>query len=116
MQVHLRNGHAPGHVRDAFNEAVEAFYPWDGSPQPTVDFEVDYEPKPITLSQACNLVWQCTGVMPGWMFLRGTAQERHVCSWRTSDGESAGKSPARAHSRGEGRAWCCLPFFPPEVD
>jgi hypothetical protein len=36
-------------------------------PEPTVDFEVNYEPRPITVSEACRLVWKCTDIMPGWM-------------------------------------------------
>jgi hypothetical protein len=33
-----------------------------------VDFEINYEPTSITLSEACGLVWQCTDTMPGWVF------------------------------------------------
>jgi hypothetical protein len=59
-------GHAPGHVRDTFLEAVEAFIGWNGvGPEPTVQFEVNYEPRQVTLSEACGLVWNCTDVLPG---------------------------------------------------
>ena len=68
MKVRLRNGHAPGHVRDCFAEAVEAFYECKGiGPEPKVDFEINYEPTSITLSEACGLLWNCTDIMPGWM-------------------------------------------------
>ncbi|WP_316216745.1 hypothetical protein [Bradyrhizobium sp. SZCCHNR3003] len=68
------SGHAPGHVRDTFGEAVEAFYHWNGTdPEPTVEFEVHYEPRQVSLSEACNLVWNVSDIMPGWMvdLLRG---------------------------------------------
>jgi hypothetical protein len=62
------SGHAPGHVRDTFGEAVEAFYHWNGTdPEPTVEFEVHHEPRQITLSEACTLVWNVSDIMPGWM-------------------------------------------------
>ena len=65
----LRSGHAPGHVRDTFIAAVEAFLTWkDGEPEPTVEFEVRYEPRQIPISRACGLVWGCTDVMPGLEF------------------------------------------------
>jgi hypothetical protein len=61
----LRHGHAPGHFRDAFCDAVEAFNQWDGTgAEPMVDFEVNYQPKRITISEACGLVWNCTDIMP----------------------------------------------------
>lgn len=60
-----RGGHCPGHVRDTFLEAVEAFRDWaDGEPEPTVEFEVNYEPRAITLSKACGLVWNCSDILP----------------------------------------------------
>jgi hypothetical protein len=61
-------GHAPGNVCDTFAAAVEAFQRWDGSGrEPTVEFEVNNEPRRITISQACGLVWDCTDVVPGWI-------------------------------------------------
>lgn len=67
--VKLRNGHAPGHVRNAFLAAVEAFVSWEvGEPEPTVEFEVNYEPRPIAISRACGLVWNCTDIIPGLEF------------------------------------------------
>jgi hypothetical protein len=69
-----KGGHAPGHVRDAFLSAVEAFTGWDGTgPEPLVDFEVNYEPRPIPMSKACGLVWNCSDILPGdaWDALLG---------------------------------------------
>jgi hypothetical protein len=61
----LRRGHAPGHVRECFCNAIDAFADWnDGEPEPTVEFEVNYIPRPITISKACGLVWNCTDTLP----------------------------------------------------
>jgi len=47
-------------------KAVEAFVYWNGTdPEPRVEFEVNYEPQPISLSKACGLVWNCTDILPG---------------------------------------------------
>ena len=65
MPVKLKHGHAPGHVRDAFLDAVEAFTGWDaGEPEPRVDYEVDYEPRPVPISRMCGLLWNCTDIIP----------------------------------------------------
>jgi hypothetical protein len=59
-------GHATGHVRDTFCDAVESFYHWRlGKPEPTVEFEMNYEPYSIPISRACTLVWNCTDIIPG---------------------------------------------------
>jgi hypothetical protein len=61
-----RGGHAKGHVRDAFLSALEAYANWDGTgPEPTIEFEVNYEPRPISISKACGLVWNCSDILPG---------------------------------------------------
>ena len=66
-------GHAPGHVRDMFREAIETFESWDGeAPEPTVEFEVHHEPRQITLSRACGIAWNCSDILPGWIFDRLT--------------------------------------------
>lgn len=52
-----RGGHAPGHLRDAFLEAVEA----DGD-NPYVD--VGYDDVPMSLLQLCGLLWNCTDILP----------------------------------------------------
>jgi hypothetical protein len=62
-------GHAPGHVRDTFLSAIDAYNDWDlTGPEPTVEFEVHYEPRPIPISKACGLVWNCTDILPGGAF------------------------------------------------
>ena len=67
----LRDGHAPGHVRDAAVAAFEGWAEWDGSePEPTVEYEIHYEPHDIPISRACTLVWNCTDIMPGSLFDR----------------------------------------------
>jgi hypothetical protein len=63
----LRFGHAPGHVRETFCDAIEAFVHWnDGEPEPVVEFEVNYEPVEIPISRACTLVWNCRDIVPGF--------------------------------------------------
>ena len=62
----MRAGHAPGHIRQTFLNAIEAYMEWNaGEPEPTVQHEVNYEPREIPISKACTLVWNCTDVMPG---------------------------------------------------
>jgi hypothetical protein len=59
------SGHAPGHVRDTFCDAIDAFMGWnEGEPEPTVEFEIGYEPRHVTISEACALVWNCTDILP----------------------------------------------------
>jgi hypothetical protein len=65
----LRRGHAPGHVRDAFLSAIDAYMAWEsGEPEPTVEYQVHYVPSEIPISKACTLVWNCTDIMPGRAF------------------------------------------------
>jgi len=60
-----RGGHCPGHVRDTFLAAIDAYLDWnDGDPEPTVEFEVNYEPRPILISKAARQVWNCSDVLP----------------------------------------------------
>ena len=64
-----RSGHLPGHFRETFREAIEAFCAWDDeSPAPTVPFEVHYQPREISLAKACGLVWNCTDILPDTAF------------------------------------------------
>lgn len=64
----LRRGHAPGHVRDTFCDAVDAFLGWqDGEPEPCVEFEIHYVAHAIVISRACTLVWNCTDIVPGML-------------------------------------------------
>jgi hypothetical protein len=34
-------------------------------PEPLVEFEVNFEPRPIPISKACGLVWNCSDILPG---------------------------------------------------
>ncbi|MCA1530797.1 hypothetical protein [Bradyrhizobium yuanmingense] len=62
----LRLGHAPGHIREAFNNAFEVWLHWKpGEPEPVVEFEINREPSSIPISRACTLVWNCTDTAPG---------------------------------------------------
>jgi len=66
-----RSGHFPGHLREAFCNAIEAFMTWDdGEPEPTVDVEFNWEPRPMPVSKVCGLLWNCSDILPG-----------HYCSW-----------------------------------
>jgi hypothetical protein len=61
-----KGGHAPGHIRDAFGDAMFAFMDWDRkTPEPTVDVEIHHEPRKMTISQVCGLVWNCSDILPG---------------------------------------------------
>jgi hypothetical protein len=67
----LRNGHAPGHVRDTACDAFEAWLDWDDNgPEPTVEYEIHYEPHQITISRALGFVWNCSDIFPGHLFGR----------------------------------------------
>jgi hypothetical protein len=58
-------GHAGGHVRNMFLDAVDAYLAWEeGAPEPTVDFEVRFVARPITISRACGIVWNCSDILP----------------------------------------------------
>jgi hypothetical protein len=52
--VYARSGHAPGHLREAFLEALEAYYDSPGGAQARAD-----------LLAACGPLWKCTDVLPG---------------------------------------------------
>jgi hypothetical protein len=65
----LKNGHAPGHIRDTAYAAFQAWLDWDrASPEPTVEYEIHYVPHSISLSKACGLVWNCNDIVPGGLF------------------------------------------------
>ena len=62
----LRSGHAPGHVRDTFLNAVDAFMAWSSDePEPCVAHEINNEPVDIPISKAFGMVWNCRDIMPG---------------------------------------------------
>jgi hypothetical protein len=76
----LRNGHAPGHVRDTALDAFEAWMDWDRvMPEPTVEYEIRHVPHQITISRACGLVWNCTDIVSGDVAYRLAAElERRI--------------------------------------
>jgi hypothetical protein len=54
-------GHAKGHVRDTFLEAIEAFWKWKGrGPIPTVQFEGGE----ISIADAAGMLWNCSDALP----------------------------------------------------
>jgi hypothetical protein len=61
------HGHAPGHIRECFGEALEAYHEWwlRGGELPTVTGEIRYVPHQISIAEACGLLWNCTDIMPG---------------------------------------------------
>jgi hypothetical protein len=54
-----RGGHAPGDVRNAFLEGVEAM--WNGDRNPVVELRDQQVP----LAEVCGLLWNCNDVLPG---------------------------------------------------
>jgi hypothetical protein len=54
-------GHAPGHVRNAFLEALEAFARWGDAEHPC-DAGLD---EPVTLRTLCGALWNCGDILPG---------------------------------------------------
>ena len=78
----LKNGHAPGHVRDTACAAFEAWIDWDGNdPEPTVEYEIHREPHPISISRAAGLVWNCTDIVPGDLFDRLQEEAQSVVNY-----------------------------------
>jgi hypothetical protein len=74
--------HAPGFIREIFQNAVEALAEWharqnDGT-EPTVEFEGD----PVTIATACKLVARCTDQMP--RAIVETLTDHDVLTRRTS--------------------------------
>jgi hypothetical protein len=56
-----RGGHAPGDLREAFGDAVDAFEAWGGGdPGPTIEVRGGR----LTVSAICGLLWNCSDVMP----------------------------------------------------
>jgi hypothetical protein len=67
----LKNGHAPGHIREAACGALETWLDWDGkTPEPSIELEIGYVPRQVQISRALGLVWNCTDIMPGDLFDR----------------------------------------------
>jgi hypothetical protein len=69
-----RGGHAPGDIRDAFGEAVDAYEAWiDGEQEPTIEVR-DQE---LAISAVCGLLWCCTDIMPSSLY----TQIRDLFRW-----------------------------------
>ena len=78
---HPLGGHFPGHLRELFEEALEAYTQWnEGEPEPTVLLEPKYEfegnpgaaernalkkDRLLTISEVFGLLWNCTDILPG---------------------------------------------------
>jgi hypothetical protein len=72
-----RGGHAPGDVRDAFCEAVDAYEAWgDGEPEPSVEVRDQQVP----INEVFGLLWNCIDVLPGSVY-------RQVCDFVTREEE-----------------------------
>jgi hypothetical protein len=75
-------GHAPGDLRDAFCEAVDAFEQWEyGAAEPTVELREQVVP----VSQVFGLLWNCSDILPGtvWDQLGDIARSDDPPSRRT---------------------------------
>ena len=57
-----RGGHAPGHLREAFTEWVEAGCDADG-----ITVEIGYVEKPKPVRWIVGQLWNCTDVMPAYV-------------------------------------------------
>ena len=56
-----RGGHAPGDLRTAFEEAVEAICDWnEGDPEPTVEVRE----REMAVGAVCGLLWNCEDILP----------------------------------------------------
>jgi hypothetical protein len=62
--VPARGGHAPGHLREAFCAAVDAYAAWEAD-DPIPEVEVGYNEVPMRIDDVFGLMWNCTDVMPG---------------------------------------------------
>jgi tryptophan 2,3-dioxygenase len=64
-----RHGHLPGHIRETFLAAIEAYEETaSGQRPPRIPYEINYRERQISIAEACGLVWGCTDTMPGTEF------------------------------------------------
>jgi hypothetical protein len=56
-----RGGHAPGDLRDAFADAVEAYAAW---PEGGLEPRVELQDQPVPISRVFGLLHNCTDIMP----------------------------------------------------
>jgi hypothetical protein len=60
--VPRQGGHAPGDLREAFCDALDAFEDWKtGEPEPTVELR----DKQLLIGQVFGLLWNCNDIVPG---------------------------------------------------
>ena len=60
------HGHYPGHWRDAFLEAIQAYRDWKpGQPEPTIEMELHYQTVHVPMSRVFGKLCHCTDVLPG---------------------------------------------------
>lgn len=60
-----RGGHAPGDLRDAFCDAVDAYEAWeDDEPEP----KIEVRECAFTVRQVCGLLWNCSDITPGMLY------------------------------------------------
>lgn len=55
-----RGGHAPGDLRDAFEEAIDAYEVWNvGEPEPSVELRE----QDVPISKVFGLLWNCSDIL-----------------------------------------------------
>jgi len=85
-----RGGHAPGDIRAAFIDALDAFEAWcDHEPAPLVDVRG----QSLALGTVCGMVWNCTDLMAG----RDCSTLRDMLPWPACD-----EFPIRAATYAQG--------------
>lgn len=55
----------PGILRPRRGSASVHLIAWNSGPEPTVEYEINYVPHQISISDACKLVWNCTDIVGG---------------------------------------------------
>lgn len=119
----MRYGHAPAHVRESAGSAFEAWIKWDAiEPEPTVEYEIHYEPHQIPISRACKLVWNCTDIVPGLMMdqlleagLAVTRRTYAACAGRLSKTSSHGPVRRQPDQQQRGGTLLHPPHLPPRI-
>lgn len=66
-----RGGHAPGDLRDAFSDALEAYSaaldPYGQWPVGKREPEVELREQSVPISKIFGLLWNCSDTVLGWM-------------------------------------------------
>jgi hypothetical protein len=82
FKPHL-GGHAPGDLRDAFGEAIDAYEAWEeGEPEPNIEVRG----RAMSLRAVCGLLWNCSDIMPSMLMrqmddLKSYRDNRHFGSY-----------------------------------